>query len=329
MVVAPAWSPAILKACSFLYHRYVEPAAGDCIPDTAFCSPLSDLSRWVFLEFLTRRCGVVLLGSNDPSLTRLEPFVLAPSVPGWDTPRYFAFSDGTRPIYQAIVDLNRLQRMNSLAQVVVADTGQEASRFYFGLDYRTLPHAPWRRGTVYLYARADLPHGFDTPDCPVDDADPPQPIRPLAKLEVAPWDWPLLGRVHGFDVEAHQERARDRNGNFPWLGDDAVHPIREGRALVEEVRVYLESHFAEKLSLETLGRRAGISAFALLRAFRAATGLSPHEYQTLLRITHARHLLRGGSAIASVAVEVGFYDQSHFHHSFRRIVGLTPGSYLG
>lgn len=333
VVVAPDWNPATLKACAHLYHRYVERGEGKWIPDAAFCSPIGDLSRWVFLEYLTRRCEVVLLGSNDPYLTRLEPFVLAPSIPGWDTPRYFAFSDGMRPMYQAIVDLNRLQRMNHLAQVVVADVGHdnsapEPSRFYFGLDYRVLPEAPWRRGTVYLYARADMPSGFDAPDGPIGEADPPQPIRPLAKLEVAPWDWPLLGRVRGFNVEAHQERARDWNGAFPWIGDATVHPVRHGGRLAEEVRVYLEAHFAEKLSLETLGRRAGISAFALLRAFRAATGLSPHEYQTLLRVTRARHLLRGGGSIASVASEVGFYDQSHFHHHFRRTVGLTPGGYL-
>jgi AraC-like DNA-binding protein len=65
-----------------------------------------------------------------------------------------------------------------------------------------------------------------------------------------------------------------------------------------------------------------------LRAFRAVTGMSPHEYQTLLRVTRARRLLRGGGAIGTVAAEVGFYDQSHFHHCFRRIVGLTPGNYL-
>lgn len=328
VVLAPDWTPATLKACACLYHRYVEPAVGAWIPDAAFCSPLGDLSRWVFLEYLTRYCGVVLLGSNNPCLTRLEPFILAPSVRGFDMPRYFAFSDSIRPIYQAIVDLNRLQRMNHLAQVVVADTGQELSRFYFGLDYRTLSQAPWRRGTVYLYARTDLPRDFAAPNSQMSGADP-LPIRPLAKLEVSPWDWPLLGHVHGFDVDVHQERTRDRNGNFPWVGDTAVHPIRHGKSLAEKVRAYLDAHFAEKLSLETLGQRVGISAFALLRAFRAATGLSPHEYQTLLRITRARHLLRGGEAIASVAAEVGFYDQSHFHSSFRRIVGLTPGGYLG
>ncbi len=331
LVEAPDWTPATLKTCARLYHRYVEPGRGVWIPSTAFCSPLGDLPRWVFLEYLTRYCGVVLLGSNTPNLTRLEPFVLAPSIRGLDTPRYFAFSDSIRPLHQAIVDLNRLRQMNHLEQVIVANTGHdriEPSRYYFGLDYRALPQAPWRRGTVYLYARADLPPGFDEPDAPAGNTEPQQPILPLAKLEVAPWDWPLLGRVHGFDKAAYEERVSDWRGNFPWIGDDAVHPTRTWRPLIEELRAYVESHFTEKLSLETLGRQAGMSAFALLRAFRAATGLSPHEYQTLLRITRARYLLRSGEAIASVAAAVGFYDQSHFHHSFQRIVGLTPGTYL-
>ena len=39
VVVAPDWTPATRKACTLLYHRYVEPAAGAWIPDAAFCSP--------------------------------------------------------------------------------------------------------------------------------------------------------------------------------------------------------------------------------------------------------------------------------------------------
>lgn len=330
IVATPDWNPDTVRACTRLYHMYVEPGTGAWVPDAAFCSfrsSLGDLPRWVFLEYLTRHCGVVLFGSNDPGLTRLEPIVLAPSVRGLDTPRYFGFVDSMRPIYQAIVDLSRLQRKNQLAQVAIAQIGKESSRFYFGLDYRALPQAPWRRGTMYLYARTDLPPGFDLPDSSVRAAVAPQLIRPLAKLAVAPWDWPLLGRVHGFDVEAHQARARNQSENFPWVADAAVHPTHAWRPLVEEVRAYLETHFAEKLSLETLGRQAGISAFALLRAFRAATGQSPHEYQLQLRVSRARHLLRAGGTIAAVATEVGFYDQSHFHHAFRRIVGLTPGGY--
>jgi hypothetical protein len=54
----PTADTPTVAACTRLYHRYVEPAAGVRIPDAAFC----DLPRWVFLEFLIQHCGVVLTG---------------------------------------------------------------------------------------------------------------------------------------------------------------------------------------------------------------------------------------------------------------------------
>jgi AraC-like DNA-binding protein len=66
---------------------------------------------------------------------------------------------------------------------------------------------------------------------------------------------------------------------------------------------------------------------ALVRGFRAATGLTPHAYQLDMRINAARGLLRAGSAPAEVAQELGFYDQSHFQNAFKQRVATTPGHY--
>jgi AraC-like DNA-binding protein len=95
-----------------------------------------------------------------------------------------------------------------------------------------------------------------------------------------------------------------------------------------EARADIERNFADALPLARLGRRAGVSSFALLRMFQAAIGLSPRSYQTLLRVAHAKRVLREGRSIARAAVECGFYDQSHLTCHFRRVVGLTPGGYL-
>lgn len=34
-------------------------------------------------------------------------------------------------------------------------------------------------------------------------------------------------------------------------------------------------------------------------------------------------------ALAAVAVEAGFYDQSHFARVFKRLIGMTPGVWQG
>lgn len=97
---------------------------------------------------------------------------------------------------------------------------------------------------------------------------------------------------------------------------------------VKLTRDYLRSHYAENVSLAQLTSITSLSPFHLLRVFRDQVGCPPHEYQTQLRIAHARKLMRKGSSLAEVALETGFFDQSHFSRNFKRIVGVTPGQYF-
>ena len=76
-----------------------------------------------------------------------------------------------------------------------------------------------------------------------------------------------------------------------------------------------------------LARFAGLSAFHLCRVFGETVGMTPHAYQTQVRVRHAKSLLQAGLPIALVAAEAGFYDQAHLTRHFKRIVGLTPGRY--
>ncbi|HEY5375459.1 MAG TPA: AraC family transcriptional regulator [Polyangiaceae bacterium] len=81
------------------------------------------------------------------------------------------------------------------------------------------------------------------------------------------------------------------------------------------------------MDLETLAKRAGLSRFEALRAFKKRYGLPPHAYQLCLRISHSRGLLREGASAADVAVRCGFADQSHFSRHFKRFNGVTPMQY--
>jgi AraC-like DNA-binding protein len=93
------------------------------------------------------------------------------------------------------------------------------------------------------------------------------------------------------------------------------------------VREYLEGHYAEEVPLAQLARLAGLSPHHLNRVFRRMHGIPPHAFQTQLRLTRARDLLRQDWAPAVVAAETGFVDQSHFTRRFKAVMGLTPGAY--
>ncbi|PSB09638.1 hypothetical protein C7B76_25025 [filamentous cyanobacterium CCP2] len=109
----------------------------------------------------------------------------------------------------------------------------------------------------------------------------------------------------------------------------AVHPVKSADAAVMVARDYLHTHYANDISLETLATIAGLSHFHFCRIFRKALGVSPHVYQTQLRIAQAKKLLIQRMPISMVAAMTGFYDQSHFGWHFKRYVGVTPRRYIG
>ncbi len=107
-----------------------------------------------------------------------------------------------------------------------------------------------------------------------------------------------------------------------------LRPLGNEIAAVKRAKEYLTENFNKNISLESLAQIAYLSPFHLLRAFRKAVGLPPHEYLINVRVEHARQLLAQGRVIADVAFETGFCDQCHLNRHFKRIVGVTPGQYL-
>lgn len=99
------------------------------------------------------------------------------------------------------------------------------------------------------------------------------------------------------------------------------------RPEVQRARDFLQEQYAHDVSLDQLARVVGLSPFHLCRSFRKQIGLSPHVYQTQVRVMRAKARLAQGHALSVVAAESGFYDQSHFGWHFKRLVGVTPGQY--
>jgi AraC-like DNA-binding protein len=104
-------------------------------------------------------------------------------------------------------------------------------------------------------------------------------------------------------------------------------PARRAPAAVRTVRELLHDRLADPPTLAELAAMTGLSQFALLRAFRASTGLPPHAYVNQLRVRQARLLLDDGVPAAGVAAQVGFADQAHLTRHFKRVVGVPPAAY--
>lgn len=104
----------------------------------------------------------------------------------------------------------------------------------------------------------------------------------------------------------------------------------ENRALarpkIARVINYIEENIAQALTLSELSEAAGLSRIQFVKQFKAATGQPPHAFILKRRIARAKELLRdSGSTIVGIALDLGFYNQSHFTKVFGRFEGMTPG----
>lgn len=97
------------------------------------------------------------------------------------------------------------------------------------------------------------------------------------------------------------------------------------RARLSRVLAIMEERLSDDLPLGELAEVAGLSPFHFLRAFRQATGSTPHRRLVELRIDRAITLLTGSDVpLAEIAVTCGFASHSHMSTWFRRLKDTTP-----
>jgi AraC family transcriptional regulator len=125
--------------------------------------------------------------------------------------------------------------------------------------------------------------------------------------------------------------GRDEAGSEdPASSDPGRSTFRGGLAggALRRVKVYIDDHIGERISLGELAGQAGVSRFHFARQFRLSTGESAMEYLRRVRIERSKSILQArATSIAEVAARLGFSDQSHFTRIFGRLVGVSPGSF--
>lgn len=101
-----------------------------------------------------------------------------------------------------------------------------------------------------------------------------------------------------------------------------------GERLTQAAKAYIETHSAEKFSLQAVAGALFVNGSYLLRTFKACTGCTLLWYHNYVRCEKAKKLLTDGDKTVSQAgEETGFVSSSHFSHIFKKMTGLTPSEY--
>jgi AraC-like DNA-binding protein len=147
-----------------------------------------------------------------------------------------------------------------------------------------------------------------------------EPLRMLA-LRVTGALEPFPPLSTGPEVEAAVGLALDR-----WLFDSADSTVPPEQCVRDAVKAIVATEGAQQMAM--IASVVGVSPRHLQRCFKEAVGLSPKEYALVRRARHAlkRIALEDDTdgALARVAVETGFADQSHLTRDFQRLMSGAP-----
>ena len=93
---------------------------------------------------------------------------------------------------------------------------------------------------------------------------------------------------------------------------------------VRRAIAWIREHYDQPLRIETLAELAGMSAASFHRHFKAATAMSPLQYQKCLRLQQARRLLIANQDATRAGYAVGYESASQFSREYARLFGLPP-----
>jgi AraC family transcriptional regulator len=95
--------------------------------------------------------------------------------------------------------------------------------------------------------------------------------------------------------------------------------------MVAKAKEYIESHWAETLSLEQIADQVLASPFHFQKIFKSETGESPKEYLTRIKLENAVQRIRIDQhlTVFDVALECGFSSQASFARAFRQKFGVS------
>lgn len=109
------------------------------------------------------------------------------------------------------------------------------------------------------------------------------------------------------------------------LSNDAYNDNSKKSDTINKSITFIRNHFKNKITINDVANHVNISIFHFSRTFKKETGYSPYRYINMIRLNHAKSLLKSTQLfIKEIAFECGFNSESNFVTSFKQHTNLTP-----
>ncbi|WP_065355625.1 helix-turn-helix domain-containing protein [Kluyvera georgiana] len=173
-------------------------------------------------------------------------------------------------------------------------------------------------------------------------------------FSISNWDGAQFKEVEKFNLQNSSSTVRDRllelAESMAWAQDitgetfahivyallnDLLYQVAEGMnnprgpfSLLDDIKSYIDSHYHQEISRESIAETFNISPGYLSRLFSRESDVKFNEYLKLARISRSKMLLTNTTMkINEVAEKCGFTDTNYFCKVFRDINDCTPLEY--
>lgn len=88
---------------------------------------------------------------------------------------------------------------------------------------------------------------------------------------------------------------------------------------------FIAENLHKKIAVKDIANLVGMSNASLYQHFKQLTQLTPIQYQKILRLNEARHLLSINQlSISQIAFKIGYESPNQFSREYKRLFGVTP-----
>ncbi len=138
------------------------------------------------------------------------------------------------------------------------------------------------------------------------------------------WYWSCRSRSFFLEIILILERI------YGIIGyDDSVSSIEKlTNPHLKNAVIYIESHYAESITLESISKTASMNHSTLTHLFKTELGITPIEYLWQRRIIVAKkHLEFTNLPVNDISIRCGFKTVQHFSRKFKEATNLAPKAF--
>lgn len=188
------------------------------------CLAESLAPTWLVLAVLAERESIVFHGTSEPSIETFVPRKSVDTNPFGAQLAVYATKDPLWAMFYSALDRSVRFSMHNGCFRTIDTTGRRSDpKYFFSISRTALDRRPFSPGFIYVLPAKSFVREPESvvlgTRIEVDHWASCDPVRPLARIQTSPREFPYLDRIRGHDDDVLWKRMEEDPDRFPWVDE--------------------------------------------------------------------------------------------------------------